>query len=212
MSQPEHPAPGAADQPASWPAWKIRIWSGVFALVCIIVSTVALHSFGNDSVQDDSRAFKATGVVGQTVDVNSGEVTVLDVKVGQTLAGTDGRPEVHSPGVFVGVDVQVACPKEEENPGQTVKLHGGSRTYTEWAAAGVVGPPAGYQTTARMIFEVDPADLNRLVFEAYRGEIIAGYERHAWIDLGLAGRADQLRAAAAGTTVKKLTQSTDVIA
>jgi hypothetical protein len=176
----------------------VRVTSAVFAVLCVVVAAIGL------TLTDEPSEFhKITGVVGQTIDIEGVELTVLDVTVGQVLGDNDGTPLVRSPGLFVGIDVLIACPGARGNPASTVRLHAGERTYEEWIGS-VLRPAAGFQSTSRVIFEVDPADLGRLVADTSTFEIISGYQAHGWIDLGLAATADRLRAEAADRMVTKI--------
>lgn len=177
---------------------SVRVASAVFAGLCVVVAAIGLKLTDEPSEFD-----KVIGVVGQTVVIEGVELTVLDVSVGQTLGDDDGRPLVRSPGLFVGIDLLVACPGARGNPASRVRLHAGERTYKEWIGS-VLRPAAGFQSTSRVIFEIDPADLGRLVVDTSTSEIISGYQAHGWIDLGLAATADRLRAEAADRTVIKI--------
>lgn len=177
---------------------SVRVASAVFAVVCVIVSAVGLK------LTDDPIPFhKVTATVGQMVVIEGVQLTVVDVTVGQTLANNKGVPLVRSAGVFVAVDVLLACPGPSGNPASSTKLVAGRRSYREWKSSGALAPDAGYRTTSRLVFEVDPADLGELVLDAQRLEIIGGYQAHAWVDLGLAARADQLRAEAPSRAVNE---------
>lgn len=174
----------------------VRVASVVFALLCVVVSAIGLK------LTDSPLEFhKVTGVVGQTLEIDGVQLTVLGVTVGQTLADSRGKPLVRSPGLFVGVDVLVACPGAKGNPASRTRLRADDRRYEEWGSGGALTPAAGYRTTNRVIFEIDPDDLGSLVLDAGPIEIISGYQAHGWIDLGLAGTADQIRAEAAGRVV-----------
>jgi len=185
---------------------RLRLWSALFALVCVVVSAVALE------VTDEPLEFdKVHGVIGQPVDVNGVLVTVLDVTAGQTLADYSGDPLVRTPGLFVAVDLQITCPGPKDNPAGRVRLHAGERTYQEWQGYAGVGAKAGYQSVSRLLFEIDPADLGSLVLETNKVEIISGYQAHAWIDLQLAGAADRMRAEAADRAVQQKSSSEEPI-
>lgn len=176
----------------------MRVASAVFALLCVIVSAVGLK------LTDDPIPFhRITGAVGEQLVIDGVQLTVVDVMVGQTLTDTRGKPIVRSAGLFVAIDVLLACPGPSGNPASSVELVAGSRSYDEWENSGALAPDAGYRITSRLVFEVDPADLGDLVLDAHRLEIISGYQAHAWVDLGLAPRADRLRAEAPDRAVSK---------
>ena len=176
----------------------VRWASFAFAVLCVVVSAIGLK------LTDDPIAFhKVTAAVGQQVVIDGVEVTVVDVTVGQTLTDNRNKPIVSSAGVFVAVDLLLACRGPSGNPASTVQLVAGPREYQEWKSSGALTPDAGYRTTSRLIFEVDPVDLGDLVLDGHRTEFISGYQAHVWVDLDLVGRADQLRAEAATRAVNE---------
>lgn len=186
---------------------SIRVWSVLFAIVCIVVSA-AVFKF-SDGLGGDY--YKEHGRIGEPLQVNDSVVTVEDLSTGEYIADNDGDRTTQTPGIYVAVQVLVQCPNRCDDPVSRGVLHAGDREYQDWTNNLLIKPTPGYQTKNRLIFEIDPSDLGEMVLEVSQTEIISGYQQHGWIDLETAADAARLRTEAKGKAITTFYSETEVI-
>ena len=174
---------------------RSKLAAVLVALLCILVATVGLHY----SQPADFEA--STGTVGKAVDFCGGELTVTRVRVGVEVT-RDGESQATTAGLFVVVTVVLAAP-EDKVTASSSKLISGDYEYEDFGTSGQISADPGFQSTGDIIFEVNPAHIDGLTAEIWQGEIIAGYQEHAVIRLGITSRnAEQWRQAGAGQAVE----------
>jgi hypothetical protein len=165
--------------------------AGVLAAVALVaVSAIGLR------LSDPEDTFDAmSGVPGQPVTINDGELTVTQVRVGTDLVEYQEVRD-RTAGMFVVVTVTGAATGPQQLNLASAQLVSKSVHYESYRLTAVTAAP-GFQTTTDTVFEVDPVRIDGLTLEMWQNEVISGYQQRVRIPLGItAANAEQWRAAA----------------
>jgi hypothetical protein len=139
-----------------------------------------------------------SGVFGEPVRVNDGEVTVSQVQVGTALKQF-GEIKDRTDGIFVAITMTGAATGPEPLEMAAARLLSGDVRYEGYQLSAGVTAQAGFQATVDSVFEVDPAQMGDLTLELGSNEVLHGYQQRVRIRLGLRpASAEQWRAAARG--------------
>jgi hypothetical protein len=148
-----------------------------------------------------------SGAVGKPVKINHGEVAVTQIRVGSFLKEYD-QVANRTPGMFVAVTVTGAATGPKELRLGDAHLLSKHVRYDGYKIAGVLLTSPGFETTADLLFEVDPAQIDDLTIEMWPNEVIMGYHERVRIKLGVtAANAEQWRAAAKDRGIEVTRQS-----
>ena len=167
--------------------------------VLLAVALVGLSAAGLRLSEPEEKPFEAvTGVVGEPVKINNGEVTVTRIRVGDAIRQY-GEIRDQTAGMFVAVTVTGAATGPKPLELQKVRLLSGEVSYEGFElSAGFTAQP-GFQTSVESVFEVDPGQIDDLTLELRSNEIISGYQQRVRIGLGVTPAiAAQWRAASEG--------------
>lgn len=160
------------------------------ALALVAVSAIGLRLSDPEDTFD-----MVTGVTGQPVTSNTGELTVTGVRVGTVLI------EYHevrdrTAGMFVAVAVTGAATGPKQVNLAAAELISKDVRYNSYRLTPVTAPP-GFQTSTDIVFEVDPAQIDGLTLQMRQNEILSGYQQRIRVPLGInAANAAQWRTAA----------------
>ena len=175
------------------------------ARIAVALAMVALATAGlRLSDREEERFEVVSGVLGEPLAVETGEVTATAVRVGTGIEEFDGIGN-QTAGSYVMVSVTFAATGSEELFFGKARLLSRDRQYDAYRTLNSGGPlvPPGFESTGDLIFEVDPADLADLVLELYSLEILSGYSERVRIHLGITPEnAAQWRAAAQDRAVE----------
>jgi hypothetical protein len=165
--------------------------AGVLAAVALVaVSAAGLR------LSDPEDTFQVvSGVPGEPLTINDGELTVDRVRVGTALMEYDEVRD-RTAGMFVAVTVTGAATGPRQLNLGSAELVSNDVRYKSYRLSAVTAAP-GFKTSTDTLFEVDPARIDGLTLEMWQNESISGYQQRVRIPLGLtAANADQWRAAA----------------
>ena len=158
-----------------------RLVTVLITLACVVLAAVGIRV----SEPDDN--FQVVrGTVGAPVSLNEGEVMVSDVRVGDSLF-EDGDVTSRTAGMFVAVHVTGAAPDREKLVLGSARLLSGDRVYLPYTLTNLTVVP-GFQTSLDLVFEVDPAGIEGLTLELWRGEVVVGYHQRVRVPLGFTRR------------------------
>jgi hypothetical protein len=171
-----------------------RVVSWVVAIALVALAGVGLR-LSEAGAQADAQI--VSGVLGQPVKVNDGEITVTEVRVGTALKSFGDVDR--TPSMFVLVRTRASATGSRDlNLSESV-LTNGDVTYDSFSFYSGVQAAAGFRSTSDLVFEVDPARIDNLALELSNLEIVSGYQQHVRIYLGITpGNAAQWRSAAQG--------------
>lgn len=166
---------------------------GVLAAIALIV----LSAVGLQLSEPEGKKFQViSGVPGETIKVNNGEVTVTRVRVGTFLIERDEISD-RTPGMFVVVTVTAAATGPKDLKLTEAQLLSKQVRYDEYETLGGLIATPGFQISSDAVFEVDPAQIDDLTLEMWPRESISGYQEHVRITLDItADNAEQWRSAA----------------
>jgi hypothetical protein len=166
---------------------------GVLAAIALIV----LSAVGLQLSEPEGKKFQViSGVPGETIKVNNGEVTVTRVRVGTFLIKRN-EISARTPGMFVVVTVTAAATGPKDLKLTEAQLLSKQVRYDEYETLGGLIATPGFQISSDTVFEVDPARIDDLTLEMWPRESISGYQEHVRITLDItADNAEQWRAAA----------------
>jgi hypothetical protein len=166
---------------------------GVLAAIALIV----LSAIGLRLSEPEGKKFEViSGVPGETIKVNNGEVTVTRVRVGSFLIKR-GEISDRTPGMFVVVTVTAAATGLKALKLTEAQLLSKQVRYDEYETLGGLIVTPGFHISSDTVFEVDPAQIDDLTLEMWPRESISGYQEHVRITLDItADNAEQWRAAA----------------
>jgi hypothetical protein len=163
----------------------------VVALACLAFSAVGLK------VYDAPEFMYVDGPRNETVSIEQAELTVGEVAVGTRLV-QDGEVKAETKGMFVSVTASLAVPGREKVTLNKSQLITQSRTYDSWSSNLLVAAP-GFTDEERLVFEVDPAQIDDLSLEIWSAGVVHGFYARARIHLGITPEnAEQWRQAAVG--------------
>ena len=175
-----------------------RVASWVVAIGLVALACVGLR-LSEAGAEADAQI--VTGVLGRPVQVNDGEITVTELRVGSALKSFGDVD--NSPSMFVVVRTLVTATGSKGLNLSESTLTSGDATYRSYSSFSGVRSDPGFRTTGELVFEVDPARIDDLALELSSLEIVSGYQQHVRIHLGItAGNADQWRAAAKDQVVE----------
>jgi hypothetical protein len=166
--------------------------AGVLAAIALI----GLSAVGLRLSEPEENFQVISGGLGETVEINNGEVTLTQVRVGTFLREYD-RIADSTPGMFVAVTVTGAATGPKDVKLTKARLISKQVRYDSYKSLGGLTASPGFETTVDEVFEVDPAQIDDLVLEMWPNESISGYQEHVRITLGItADNAEQWRVAA----------------
>jgi hypothetical protein len=177
--------------------------AGVFAAIALI----GLSAVGLRLSEPEEKFEVVSGRPGETIQINNGELTVAQVRVGTYLTEYD-RIADRTPGMFVAVNVTGAATGPKSLKLADAQLLSNQVRYDDYKALGGLTVSPGFQTTVDEVFEVDPAQIDDLTLEMWQGEAVTGYQERVRIRLGItAANAEHWRASARdrGITVSRQT-------
>jgi hypothetical protein len=175
---------------------RVLSWTVAIGFVALAAVGLRLSEAGAEA-----EAQIVTGVLGQPVQVNDGEITVTEVRVGTALKSFGDVDR--TPSMFVLVRTRAAATGSKDLNLSESTLISGDATYDSYSSFSGVRSDVGFRTTDDLVFEVDPARIDDLALELSSLEIVSGYQQHVRIHLGITpGNADQWRAAAQGQVVE----------
>lgn len=171
---------------------KARVISSLVAVGLVALSAVGLRA---SEVGSDGELVRGTS--GRPVAVNAGEVTVSRIRVGTGLIEY-GRLSERTDGMFVVVTIVAAAAGRDRLSFGNAALVSGDTHYDAFASIDDVRADPGFQTTAELVFEVDPRRLDDdAALELHPNEIVSGYQELLHIrlaeDATVAGWAAQAR-------------------
>jgi hypothetical protein len=185
-----------------------RVLSWVVAIGLVALAGVGLR-LSEAGAEADAQV--VTGVLGQPVRVNDGEITVTEVRVGTSLKSFGDVDR--SPSMFVVIRTLAAATGSKDLNLSESTLTSGDATYESYSSFSGVRSDPGFRTTNDLVFEVDPTRINDLALQLSSLEIVSGYQQHVRIHLGItAGNADQWRAAAKDQVVEAEPSTSEGIA
>ena len=181
--------------------------AGVFAALVLI----GLSAVGLRLSEPDEKFQVISGEPGEAVEINNGEVTVTQVRVGSFLKEYDQIAD-RTPGMFVAVTVTGAATGSQELKLTETRLHGKHVRYDSYEILGGLTASPGFQTSVDTVFEVDPARIDDLTIEMWPNEVISGHQERVRIKLGITpANADQWRAAARDRAIEVARETTRAI-
>jgi hypothetical protein len=185
---------------------RSRLVGGLAAVVLIGLSAVGLR------LSEPEEKFQVvSGVPGETVTINNGEVSVTQVRVGTFIREYDQIGD-RTPGMFVAVNVTGAATGPKELKLTEARLLSKDVRYESYKIAGGLNISPGFQTSFDTVFEVDPAQIDDLTIEMWPNEAISGYQQRVRIKLGVtAANAEQWRAAAREAGIEVAQETTRAI-
>ena len=157
------------------------------ARIAVALAMVALATAGlRLSDREEERFEVVSGVLGEPLAVEAGEVTATAVRVGTGIKEYDGIGN-QTAGSYVMVSLTFAATGSEELFFGKARVLTRDRQYDAYRTLNGGGPlvPPGFEATDDLIFEVDPADLADMVLELYSLEILSGYSERVRIHLGI---------------------------
>lgn len=162
--------------------------------VVIALASVAsanwVHHNAPKGYQDVQRA-----QVGQEVRVSPTQsLKVIGVQASSVVAAAHGNGLVTSPGVFVGVDVQLTTTGRREVGSSKCTLRTSGSNYPASFYSSDGFPPPGFSSPRLMVFEVPADQLDHPHLQRAPYQMLAWYSITQDIDLGMDG--DQLRSLA----------------
>ena len=174
--------------------------TGVLAAIALIgLSAVGLQ------LSEPEKFQVISGMPGETVKINNGEVSVTQIRVGTFIEEYDQIGD-RTPGMFVAVHVTGAATGPKELKLTEARLLSKDVRYERYKIAGGLNISPGFQTSFDTVFEVDPAQIDDLTIEMWANEVISGYQQRVQIKLGVtAANAEQWRAAARTTGIEVAT-------
>jgi hypothetical protein len=166
-------------------------------VVLAAIALIVLSAVGLGLSEPEGKKFQViSGVPGETIKVNNGEVTVNRVRVGTSLSKRNEIAD-RTPGMFVVVTVTAAATGSKDLKLTDAQLLSKQVRYDEYETLGGLIATPGFQISSDTVFEVDPAQIDDLTLEMWPRESISGYQEHVRITLGItADNAEQWRASA----------------
>ena len=180
--------------------------AGVLAAVALVaVSATGLR------LSDPEDTFEVvSGVPGEPVTINDGELTVDRVRVGTALVEYDAVRD-RTAGMFVAVTVTGAATGPKQFNLGSAELVSNDLRYKSYRLTALTAAP-GFKTSTDILFEVDPARIDGLTLEMWQNEVISGYQQRVRIPLGItAANAEQWRAAARDPGIEVSSNTTGAI-
>lgn len=172
-----------------------RLVGVVVALACLAFSAVGL------AVNEVPEVAWVDGVRGEPVSIARAQVLVGDVQVGTRLVD-DGAVRAETTGMFVSVTTTLSVPGSQRTTINRGRLVTAERSYDAWSGVTLVADP-GFTTTADLVFEVDPAQLDDLTLEIWPAGVVRAVDQRARIHLGITtANAAQWRAAGQGRSLQ----------
>lgn len=181
--------------PVGWSGTKV--FAVLLALLCVGLMAAALR------VSDSAGDYQVVqGTVGQPVAVRGGHLSADQVRVATALS-REGEITGETPGLFVVVQVRITATGNRDISLTTPQLlTSDGRTYVPYSS-NLLKAVSGFQTTADVVFEVDPSRMNDLTLQLWEGETVFQYPQRARIHLGITpANADQWRAAGRDQTLE----------
>jgi hypothetical protein len=179
-------------------------WGTRFAQLGVTIAMVALATVGLRLSEEVERFEVVSGVVGETLMVENGQVTATEVRIGNGIKEY-GEVGTTTEGAFLMVRVTFAATGSEILHLGEARVRGDDLNYRGYRTTNSGGPrlPPGFEESTDLIFEVDPSRMADLVLDLAPNEFLSGYGEHVRVHLGItAENAAQWQAAAANQPVE----------
>jgi hypothetical protein len=160
---------------------RSRLLPALLALACVVLAAIALR------VSEPPEFQVVRGSLQEQVRLNEGDVSVADVRIGDTVV-EDGQTRFRTPGMFVVVRISGAATGRDTLRLTAFRLLSGDRVYEPFANLSSVTSPPGFVTAKDLVFEVDPGRIDGLTLELWPEEIVSGYQQRLQIPLGVTPR------------------------
>lgn len=152
-----------------------KISALLVALGCVLAAGAGVEA--TDAI--DLNATRSVGP-GQQARINGGTVRVTQVTAGTKLDPVTGN-RIHTKGLFIAVTIKLDAPGQEQSLNPDGLFSG------DWkfrpVRGGPVVAPAGYRTTTRRAFEVNPDHLDDLYLQLSETETISRYKQILHVEL-----------------------------